>query len=113
MTTNEDNRRKELNEAFIGEFVQNMVVMAGLRSKIETMPATNVNEVKALTDALEKLTSVQEKTYGLHRLALGINDKSPAVAIDNRRYVVAIPAGVGNRQEWIEKYGRGEIIDVD
>lgn len=105
------NRINELNEAFIGEFVQNMVVMGELRGKLQNMPTTTVNEVKALTEALDKLTGVQEKTFGLHRMALGINDKSPAVAIDNRKYVVAIPAGVSNRAEWIERYGRGEVID--
>lgn len=42
-----------------------------------------------------------------------IEQTNMTIKQETKRYVVAIPAGVNNRQEWLAKYGRGGIIDLD
>lgn len=101
-------RIERLNEATISEISKLFEDMDGLRVKLAGLSIRTLPEMEISMKIIRQMAETQEKLVPLMRLAHGINDKAPAVQVDNR-FVMLMPPGVASEKEWMEKYGIGRI----
>lgn len=103
----------EMNETMRYELLQTMIALRDTRDELMAIKASGVGEVKAKSEALDKLMVCMGKAYEMQRLSYGINDKAPAVQINNnKQYVISMPEKPKDDVEWMQRYG-GRILEVE